>query len=58
MKKSGVDRRVVFEKGGFGGCSPGTKTGTRIRSHVPRNENGNKTALMSTSAKKGKKEVT
>ena len=43
-----VDKRVVFHKGGFGGCSPrnenrnegifgcspGTKTGTRARSHV------------------------
>ena len=34
-KRSGVDKRAVFQKGGFGGCSPGTKTGTRIRSHVP-----------------------
>ena len=25
---SGVDKRVVFQQGGFGGCSPGTKTGT------------------------------
>ena len=46
---SGVDKRVVFQKGGFGGCSPGTKTGnegtfecspgtktrTRVRPHVP-----------------------
>ena len=24
-----------FQKGGFGGCSPGTKTGTRVRSDVP-----------------------
>ena len=33
---SGVDKRVVFlKKGGFGGCSPGTKTGTRIRSDDP-----------------------
>ena len=23
------------EKGGFGGCSPGTKTGTRVHSYVP-----------------------
>ena len=49
-QKSGVDKRVVSQKGGFGGCppppkenrnegtfgcSPGTKTGTRVRSHVP-----------------------
>ena len=27
--------RVVFQKGGFGGCSPGTKTGTRVHSDVP-----------------------
>ena len=26
---------MVFQKGGFGGCSHGTKTGTRVRSHVP-----------------------
>ena len=23
------------QKGGLGGCSPGMKTGTRVRSHVP-----------------------
>ena len=28
--KSGVDKRVVSKR-----CSPGTKTGTRVRSHVP-----------------------
>ena len=28
-------KRVVFQKGGFGGCSPGTKTGTRVHSGVP-----------------------
>ena len=27
--------RVVFQKGGFGGSSPGTKTGTRVHSDVP-----------------------
>ena len=32
---AGVDKRVGFQKGGFGGCSPGTKTGTRVRSRVP-----------------------
>ena len=32
---SGVRKRVVFQKGGFGGCSPGTKTGTRVRSPKP-----------------------
>ena len=32
---SGVLKRVVFKKGGFGGCSPRTKTGTRVRSDVP-----------------------
>ena len=32
---SGVRKRVVFQKGGFGGCSPGTKTGTRARSPKP-----------------------
>ena len=26
---------MVFQKGGFGGCSPGTKTGTRVHSDVP-----------------------
>ena len=30
-----VPKRVVFQKGGFGGCSPGTKTGTRLHSDVP-----------------------
>ena len=34
-KSSGVDRRVVFQKGRFGGCSPGTKPGTRVHSHIP-----------------------
>ena len=33
--KWGVDKRVVFQKGGFGGCSPRTKTGTRVHSDVP-----------------------
>ena len=35
---SGVAKRAVFQKGGFGGfgaCSPGTKTGTRVHSDVP-----------------------
>ena len=32
---AGVDKRVVFQMGGFGGCSPGTKTGTRVHSDVP-----------------------
>ena len=32
---SGVVKRVVFQKGGFGGCSNGTKTGTRVHSDVP-----------------------
>ena len=31
----GVDTRVVFKKSGFGGCSPGTKTGRRAHSDVP-----------------------
>ena len=35
FKMSGVDQRVVFQKGGFGGCSSGTKTGTRVHSDVP-----------------------
>ena len=35
MLVSGVHKRVVFQKGGFGGCSPGTKTGTRVHSDVP-----------------------
>ena len=34
-EKSGVDKRVVFQKGGFGGCSSRTKTGTRVHSDVP-----------------------
>ena len=42
LRKSGVGRRVVFQKGGFGGCSSGTKSGTRVPSDVPRNENRNK----------------
>ena len=33
--RSGVDKRVAFQKGGFGGCSPGTKTGTRAHVDVP-----------------------
>ena len=50
---SGVRNMVVFKKGGYGGCSPGTKTGTRVhldvspgtktgtrgRSHVPLERN-------------------
>ena len=32
---SGVEKRVVLQKGGFGGCSPGTKTGTRAHSPKP-----------------------
>ena len=32
---SGVAKRVVFQKGGFDGCSPGTKPGTRVHSDVP-----------------------
>ena len=32
---SGVDRTVVFQKGGFGGCSPRTKTRTRVYSELP-----------------------
>ena len=34
-KQLGVDKMVVFERGGFGGCSPGKKTGTRVHSDVP-----------------------
>ena len=30
-----VDKRVAFQKGGFGGCSPETKTGTRVHPDVP-----------------------
>ena len=26
---------MVFQKGGFGGCSPETKAGTRVHSDVP-----------------------
>ena len=36
--KGWFSKKVVFQKGGFGGCSPGTKTGTRVHSEVPRNE--------------------
>ena len=35
LKIRGFPKRVVFQKGGLGGCSPGRKTGTRVRSHVP-----------------------
>ena len=38
---SEVHKRVVFQKGGLGGCSPGTKTGTRVHLDVPRDENQN-----------------
>ena len=31
----GVDQTVVSQKGGFGGCFRGTKTGTRVHSDVP-----------------------
>ena len=34
-----------FLKGGFGGCSPRTKTGTRVCSDVPPNENRNEGTL-------------
>ena len=37
---SGVDKRVVFQKGGFGGCSPGKPERGYIRM-FPRNENRN-----------------
>ena len=29
------EQKGGFQKGGFGGCSPGTKTGTRVHSDVP-----------------------
>ena len=32
---SGVDKRVVFQKGGFGGCPPGTKTSTNDIAPLP-----------------------
>ena len=38
MKPKKNQKRVKkggFQKGGFGGCSPGTKTGTRVRSPKP-----------------------
>ena len=35
MRGSGVAKMVVFQKGGFGGYSPGTKNGTRVHSDVP-----------------------
>ena len=31
----GLTKRWFFQKGGFGGCSPGTKTGTRVHLDVP-----------------------
>ena len=31
----GSSQKGGFQKGGFGGCSPGTKTGTRVRSPKP-----------------------
>ena len=37
----GVRKRVVFKKGGFGGCSLVPRTGTRVHSDVPQNENRN-----------------
>ena len=65
MVFKGVDKRVVFQKGGFGGCSPGTKTLTRVHSDVPpernfvgqrgyvrmfpRNENRNESTFAKTS---------
>ena len=39
---------VTPKKGGFGGCSPGTITGTRVRSRVPRNENRNEGTFAKT----------
>ena len=57
-----VHNRVVFQKGGLGRMlpwnesrnedtfkrSPGTTTGTRVRSHVPLNENRNDGAFAKT----------
>ena len=37
----GSQKRVVSKKGGFGGYSPVPKTGTRVRSHVPPEQNRN-----------------
>ena len=34
-KPTSTRERVVFQKGGFGGCSLRTKTGTRVHSDVP-----------------------
>ena len=31
----GGSQKGGFQKGGLGGCSPGTKTGTRVRSPKP-----------------------
>ena len=36
-----VYKRVVFQKGGFGGCSPGTKTGKRVHLDVRPERNRN-----------------
>ena len=35
MTLFGVDKRVVSKRVVSGGCSPGTKTGTRVRSPKP-----------------------
>ena len=35
MPRIGETQKGGFQKGGFGGCSPGTKTGTRVRSDIP-----------------------
>ena len=41
----GVDKRVVFRNGAFGGCSPGTKTRTRVHSKVPEGHHPRGTTL-------------
>ena len=35
VSKFGASQKSGFQKRGFGGCSPGTKTGTRVRSPKP-----------------------
>ena len=55
---SGVRKRVVFKKGGFGRCSPGTKTGTRVQSDVPPERNRNEGTFACSPGTKNRNEGT
>ena len=69
---SGVYKRVVFQKGGFGGCSTWTKTGTRVHSECspgtktatryvrmfPRNENWNEGTFAKTTLLRDDRQIT